>query len=97
MPKLTPKQRAYLTSLAAKIKPFMQIGKKGLTEKSIEHIKDALSANELIKIKILDTDTFSREEIAKKIKENTNAEIVRIIGKNIILYRPKKEPEIKLP
>ncbi len=93
---LTSKQRAYLSSLANEIKPFMQVGKEGLQEEGLEHIQTALEANELLKVKVFADDSSELKEVAEKICDYTGAECVRIIGKTIIIYRPAEKPRIEL-
>lgn len=94
---MNAKQRAFLSKLASQIKPFMQIGKGGLGEKSISHIQKCMEVNELVKIKILDRDSTPPTELAEKICSQTGAELVRVIGGAIILYKAAEEPVIKLP
>ena len=94
---MNTKQRAFLSSMATKLKPFTQIGKEGLKDTTFQHIDSALAANELVKVKILDKETFPVRETSAEIAEKTNSEVVRIIGGTIVLYRPAEEPVIELP
>ena len=47
------KQRAYLSGLASKMTPILQIGKSSLTPEIITAVDEALEARELIKISVL--------------------------------------------
>ena len=47
------KQRAYLSGLASKMSPIVQIGKSSLTPEIIQAVDEALEARELIKISVL--------------------------------------------
>ena len=60
-------------------------------------IEEALAARELIKVKILETCTTSKEEIADELSQNTGAEIVQILGRTIILYRESEKELYQLP
>ncbi len=95
---LNSKQRAYLMSLASKITPIFQIGKASLTPEIIEAVDAALEKRELIKISVLKNCFDDPREIADVMAERTHAQVVQVIGKKIVLYRPsKKKPVIELP
>ena len=94
---MTNKQRAYLSSLAADLSPILQIGKASLTPEYTQAVEEALEARELIKINVLKNCFDDPKEIAKILSERTHSEVVRVIGRKIILYRAAKKPVIKLP
>lgn len=91
------KQRAYLSSLASKLTPIMQIGKSSLTPEIIRAADEALEARELIKISVLKNCFDDPRAIAEMMAERTHSEVVRVIGKKIVLYRAAKKPKIELP
>ena len=92
------KQRAYLSGLASKLTPIMQIGKSSLTPEIIRAADEALEARELIKISVLKNCFDDPREIAAVIAERTHSQVVQVIGKKIVLYKPDKEnPKIVLP
>ncbi|QFJ55619.1 YhbY family RNA-binding protein [Pseudobutyrivibrio xylanivorans] len=94
---MTNKQRAYLSSLAADMSPILQIGKASLTPEYTNAVDEALEARELIKINVLKNCFDDPKEIAQTLSERTHSEVVRVIGRKIILYRAAKKPSIKLP
>ena len=95
---LTTKQRAYLKSLSGKIEPIFQIGKSSLTPSITDAIDDALEKRELVKISVLKNCFDDPKELAAIVAERTHANVVQVIGKRFILYRPsKKAPKIELP
>ncbi len=95
---LTSKQRAYLKSLSGKIEPIFQIGKSSLTPSITDAIDDALEKRELVKISVLKNCFDDPKELAAIVAERTHANVVQVIGKRFILYRPsKKAPKIELP
>ena len=49
---MTGKQKWYLRSLAATIPPVVQIGKNGLEDSVIDSARAAITARELIKVKL---------------------------------------------
>lgn len=88
---MTSKQRAYLRGLANKIEPIFQIGKGGLTDNLITQLSDALEARELIKINVLKTAPDYARDLANEIAENTNSEVIQVVGNKITLFRQRKE------
>ncbi len=83
----TSKQRANLKSVAATMKPIMQVGKDGIGENLIASLSDALEARELIKITLLPAAGEDGENLAENIAELLGAEVVAVIGRKAILYR----------
>ncbi len=94
---LTNKQRAYLSGEASKISPILQIGKASLTPEFVAAVDEALEARELIKISVLKNCFDDPRTIAEAMAERTHSQVVRVIGKKIILYRASKKPVIELP
>ena len=88
---LTSKQRAYLKSLSGKIEPIFQIGKSSLTPSITDAIDDALEKRELVKISVLKNCFDDPKELAAIVAERTHANVVQVIGKRFILYRPSKK------
>ena len=94
---ITNKQRAFLSSMANSIDPVYQCGKNSITPEFIEGIDAVLEKRELIKISVLKNCMDDPHEIAQLVAERTHSDVVRVIGKKIILYRPSKTPVIELP
>ncbi|MBQ9099098.1 MAG: ribosome assembly RNA-binding protein YhbY [Clostridia bacterium] len=84
---LTSKQRAQLRSLASKEDTIMQVGKSGVTEAMVKTVSDALEARELIKMRVLENSGEAVRDVAEALAEATEAEVVAVIGKCLILYR----------
>jgi len=95
---MTSKQRAYLKGLASTMEIVVHIGKASLTPEIVSSVNEALEARELIKVGVLKNCADDPKDIAQIIAERTHAAVVHVIGKKIVLYRPKKDkPGIKLP
>jgi RNA-binding protein len=95
---LTSKQRAYLGSQANNIDPIFQVGKSSITPEFIGAIDEAIEKRELIKISVLKNCADDPKEIAAMIAERTRSEVVKVIGKKIILFRgAKKDSRFELP
>lgn len=97
---MTSKQRSYLKGLAMTMDPIFQIGKSSLTPEITEAIAEALEARELIKITVLKNCLDDGHSIAEVLAERTHSEVVQVIGKKIVLYKPArdvKKRKIELP
>ncbi len=94
---MTNKQRAFLTSYASKEDTILQIGKSELTPEFITACNEAIAKRELIKIGVLKNCFADPKELAEVLAERTRSEVVRVIGRKIILYRAAKKPMIELP
>jgi len=94
---LNNKQRAYLSSLAAKEDSILQLGKASLTPEFVAAVDEALAKRELIKISVLKNCFDDPRALADTIAERTRSQVVRVIGRKLIFYRPAKDPVISLP
>ena len=88
---MTSKQRSYLKGLAMTMDPIFQIGKSSVTPELTAAIAEALEARELIKITVLKNCLDDGRSIAEVLAERTRYEVVQVIGKKIVLYKPAKD------
>lgn len=94
---MTGKQKRFLRALASTMPAVVMIGKNGLEDSVIDSARAAITARELIKVKILQNALVDREETFETLADMLGAELVQIIGANGVLYKAKKEPKILLP
>lgn len=97
---MTSKQRAYLKGLAMKLDPIFQIGKSSLTPEVTQAVSEALEARELVKITVLKNCLDDGSSIADVLAERTQSQVVQVIGRKIVLYRPAQDEakrKIQLP
>lgn len=98
MKELTSKQRAYLKSLASTLDPIFQIGKASLTPEVTGAIEESFNTRELIKIAVLKNCMDDPRAIAEALAARTHSQVVHVIGKKIVLYKPDRDnPKIILP
>ncbi len=90
---LTPRERAHLKARAHALEPKVQVGHGGLTDSVVKEIDRALTAHELIKVKIL-ADRDAREEMAHAICARTDSAFVQGVGKVVVLWRPKPDDSL---
>ena len=95
---LTGKKRRFLGAMGTGISPIFQIGKGGLNDNLVKQLDDALEARELIKVRVLGNSTEIPKEVASEIASATGADLVQVIGKNMLFFRQsKKKPKLELP
>ena len=95
---MTGKQRRALRALAHSLKPLLQLGKHGLSDQFLEQLNTALLQHELIKLKVLENAPNTPQESAKILEAQLELDVIQVIGRTIVLYRPHPEdPQIILP
>jgi RNA-binding protein len=94
---LTGKQKRFLRALGHSLKPVITVGKSEVTEALTKETASALDAQELVKIKLLESCLMDRNEVARLLAEGCGAEVAQILGRTALLYRQAKEPKLELP
>ena len=84
-------ERLELRSQAHHLQPVVLLGANGLTDAVIKEVDRALTAHELIKIRVPSDDREEREEIFSELLEKLGAARVQVIGKLLVLWRPSPE------
>ena len=87
---LNSKRRQALKAKAHSLKPTVMTGNNGLTEAVLNEIDIALTAHELIKIKLV-TERDERKKWITEICEKLQAEPVQLIGQIAVLFRHNPE------
>lgn len=75
----------------------MQVGKNAVSPEVVKSINECLEKRELIKISVLENCESTPKEVADLLGGRTRSDVVTVIGRKIILYRPLDEPIINLP
>ena len=88
---LNSKQRAFLKAKANLLNPILFMGKGGLNDAMIDQADGALKTRELIKGKALEASPMTAAEAAAAIADATGADVVRVIGRCFVLFRPNPE------
>ena len=73
------------------------IGNKGVSDNVLAELDRALNDHELIKVSIAGADKQGRRVITHTLCQASGAEIIQIIGRISVLYRPYREPKIIIP
>lgn len=90
---LTRDERLALRARAHHLKPVVLLGAAGLTEAVFKETDRALNAHELIKLRIPGDARDEREAICVQLAERLGAARVQVIGKMLVLYRPRPEED----
>ena len=88
---LTAKERAHLKARAHALQPVVHIGNTGVTDRVIAEVDRALTAHELIKVKIPVEDRAARIALGDEVCARTSATAVHRVGKILILWRARPE------
>ena len=88
-PALTNRERTHLKARAHALEPVVHVGSSGVTDAMVAEVDRALTAHELIKVKVGTDDRTARVAIGDDICTRTGATAVHRVGKIIILWRPR--------
>ena len=88
---MNSKQRAYLRKISATIDPIFQVGKSAVTPEITAAIDGALEKREISKLHVLKNCFYEPKDIAEVLADRTRSNVVHVIGRKIVLYRPCKE------
>lgn len=95
---LTGKQKSFLRSKAHHLNPIFQVGKGGVNDHLLQHIREALEARELLKVSVLQNCSEDRDDVAAALSKGVRAELVQVIGNTIVLYKESREnKQLQLP
>ncbi len=87
--------RLALRAQAHHLDPVVLLGSNGLTEAVIKEIDRALTAHELIKVRVPTDDREEHEAFFSQVAEELGAARVQMIGKLLIFWRPSEEAQKK--
>jgi len=90
---LTRDERLRLRARAHHLHPVVLLGAAGLTEAVLKETDRALTAHELIKVRIPGDDRDEREATGAAMADRLGAARVQSIGKLLVLYRPRPAEE----
>lgn len=91
---ITSKQRAYLTGLANSLDPIVQVGMQGVTPEVVKSAEEAFHTHELIKGAVQKNVLEDVRACAETLAERSRSELVTVIGRKFILYRPFRENRV---
>ena len=86
---LTTRERAHLKGKAHVLEPVVHVGTAGVTDAVVAELERALTAHELLKVRIGSDDRDARVALGEELCTRTGAAVVDRIGKVLILWRPR--------
>jgi RNA-binding protein len=90
-PILTSRERAHLKARAHALEPVVHVGHAGITAEIVAEVDRALTAHELIKVRIGEADRHERAALGNDLSARADASVVHRVGKVLILWRPRPE------
>ena len=93
---MTSKQRAKLRGLANRMETILHVGKSGITPALEIQCRDALTARELMKGRVLETAPMGAKETAAQLAKAVDAQVVQVMGSRFVLYKPNPEKPVIL-
>jgi RNA-binding protein len=90
---LTSRERARLKAKAHALEPVVQIGTAGITDAVVQEVDRALTAHELLKVRIGGDDRAERIAVGDDLCARTGAAAVHRVGKVLVLFRPRPEED----
>ena len=86
---LTTRERSHLKARAHALEPVVHIGNSGVTDRLVAEVDRALTAHELIKVKVASDDREGRLALGDDLAARLDAAVVHRVGKVLILWRPR--------
>jgi RNA-binding protein len=84
----SPKERRELAARGHHLKASVCLSAE-VAEEHVWHVRRAFAADELVKVRIRGDDRAAREQAARELAVRVPCEIVRRIGRVVLLYRPR--------
>lgn len=85
-----------LKSKAQLLKPMVKLGKDGMSPAFVKSLDDALTHNELVKVKF-DEFKDQKKEMMPQLAEKVSAHIILRVGNVLVLFRRKPTPATSAP
>ncbi len=95
--KLTGAQIRHLRGLAHHKRSIVTVGQLGLNEGVTKELDLALTAHELIKIKLPAGSRLDKQTILDQLCTSARAISIQLIGRIGIIYRPGDPPVLRFP
>lgn len=86
---LTSRERSHLKARAHSLEPVVHVGHAGVTAEIVSEVDRALTAHELIKVRVSADDRDARKAFGEELAARSSAAVVHRVGKVLILWRPR--------
>jgi len=85
---LSRDERLRLKSDSHHLEAVVLVGANGLTEAVLSEIDRALTAHQLVKVRLPASQRPEREQLFAQVAERLGAARIQLIGRLMVLYRP---------
>jgi RNA-binding protein len=89
MTELTGAAKRQLRQAGKALPAKATVGKEGLTEGVTANVSDLLARHELVKVKL--PAGARRKRVASELAEAIDAELITVVGRTGLLYRPNEQ------
>ena len=86
---MSGKERHALRARAHGLRPVVMVGDAGAGPAVLAELDGALTAHELVKVKLPSGDRYARAELADHLCRESGAELVQTLGRVAVLYRKR--------
>lgn len=93
---LTPKQRQALVAASHRLKPAVTVGAGNVSDSAVAQVRAAFAGHELIKIRVNADDGPVCDATATDLVQRVPCEVVKRIGRVVLLYCPALSGERSL-
>lgn len=63
------------------------LGRGGLSDGSLRHVRDLLERKELVKVRFIEAEGAERQAVAAELAAAVDAQLVAVVGRTALLYR----------
>jgi len=89
---LTGKEKRLLKQQGQTMADDCRLGKGLFSDEFAGHLSRLLDKQGLVKMRFTDLEGAERKELAKAVCSAVGAELVQVVGRTVLMYRPRKEP-----
>ena len=86
---LSKLQRKQLLPRCSQLKPIVIVGNNGVTPAVVAELDQALTAHELVKVRVNAADREARRAMSAELAAGTQSELIHAVGHVIVLYRER--------
>lgn len=91
---LTGQQKRLLKQRGQQMADDCRLGKNLFSDEFVGHLNRLLDKQELVKMRFSDLEGKDRKELARAVCDAVGAELVQIVGRTVLLFRPREpKPE----
>jgi RNA-binding protein len=86
---LTAKRRRELLAASHPLRPVMTIAADNVSAAAVAHLRTALAAHELVKVRLAAQSTAECGTLAADVAARVPCEVVARVGRVVVFYRPE--------